>query len=347
MEDCYQLLGRTPQELKQWLLEQGLPGYAAKQLLEWVFVKRVRSFDEMTNISKANRILLAQRATLGFSDPLTSSKSVDGTIKYMFSSRDGHYIESVYIPEDDRATLCVSSQAGCKMGCTFCMTGRMGFLCQLSAAEILNQILSIPESASLTNIVFMGMGEPMDNVDEVLKALRVLTSEDGFAWSPKRITVSTIGVHPGMLRFLDESNCHLAVSLHTAVPEQRLLWMPSEKAWPIRETISLLRKYDFSKQRRLSFEYILFKGINDSPAHVKALVDLLKGLDCRINLIRFHSIPGSDFPTTDEMSVQTFAAALIKRGLRTTVRKSRGEDIQAACGLLSTQERELKKIKNA
>jgi len=217
------------------------------------------------------------------------------------------------------------------------MTGRMGFQAQLTAQEILNQILSIPESESLTNIVFMGMGEPMDNMDEVMRALEVLTSEDAFAWSPKRITVSSIGVHPGLLRFLEESKCHLAISLHTPISSQRLSWMPSEKAWPIEETIKILRNHDFGKQRRLSFEYILFKGLNDTPAHAKSLIALLRGLECRVNLIRFHTIPDSPFKSPDEMTVHAFSGYLNAKGLKTTVRKSRGEDIQAACGLLSTK----------
>jgi 23S rRNA (adenine2503-C2)-methyltransferase len=337
MEEKYSILGKRPEELRDWLLGQGLPNYAAKQLHEWIYVKRVRRFEEMTNISKANRSLLEQKADLGFSDPVHASHSKDGTVKYLFRTEGGGLIESVFIPDDDRGTLCVSSQVGCKMRCDFCMTGRMGFLGQLSAAEILNQILSIPESTELTNIVFMGMGEPLDNVDEVLRALDVLTSEDGFGWSPKRVTVSTIGVKPGLIRFIEESKCHLAVSLHTALPEQRREWMPSEKAWPIQNTIELLKQYDFSKQRRLSFEYILFKGLNDTPAHAKALIALLKGLDCRVNLIRFHAIPDTPFLTTDEMAVRNFCEYLNSKGLRTTIRKSRGEDIQAACGLLSTQ----------
>ena len=339
MLDKYKILGKEPEALRSWLMDLGLPGYATKQMLEWIYIKRVRHFDDMTNLSKKNRQLLQQKADLGFSDPIVVSQSKDGTVKYLFKTESGQPVESVYIPDKTRSTLCVSSQVGCKMKCDFCMTGRMGFLGQLSASDILNQILSVPESNELTNIVFMGMGEPMDNIDEVLTALNVLTSEDGFAWSPKRITVSTIGVHPGLLRFLDESKCHLAISLHTAIPEQRLAWMPTEKAWPIQETIEILRNYDFSKQRRLSFEYILFQGLNDSPAHVNALVALLRGLDCRINLIRFHKIPNTKFPTTDEMAVQAFASALEKRGLNTTVRRSRGEDIQAACGLLSTKQK--------
>jgi 23S rRNA (adenine2503-C2)-methyltransferase len=290
----------------------------------------------MTNLSKQARSILAEKAELYRHEPVHSEKSSDGTVKYLFRTLSGDFIETVYIPEDDRATLCISSQVGCKMNCAFCMTGRMGFHSNLKSYEILNQILSIPYFENLTNIVFMGMGEPMDNLDEVMKVLDRLTAADGLAWSPKRITVSTIGLIPGLKRFLDESKCHLAISLHTAIPSQRASWMPSEKAWPEEEIMRLLKTYDFSGQRRLSFEYIMFKGQNDSRMHADQLLRLLKGLDCRVNLIRFHTIPGSPFVSPDGETMEGFANYLNKRGIKTTVRKSRGEDIKAACGLLST-----------
>jgi 23S rRNA (adenine2503-C2)-methyltransferase len=333
----FQILGKCPDELESWVKDQGMPAYTVKQIIEWVYIKRVRSFENMTNLSKSNRSLLMERADLGLSKPAETSFSSDGTIKYLFKTIRNNFIESVYIPENNRSTLCVSSQVGCKMGCKFCMTGRMGFIAQLNASEILNQILSIPESNGLTNVVFMGMGEPMDNIDEVIRATEILTSDDVLAWSPKRITVSSIGVNPGLIRFLNESKCHLAISLHTPLHVQRLSWMSAEKAWPIEETIKLLRTVDFSKQRRLSFEYIVFKGLNDTPAHAKGLIALLKGLECRVNLIRFHTIPDTLFKSPDEMTVQAFADYLNLNGLKTTIRKSRGEDIKAACGLLSAK----------
>jgi len=277
-------------------------------------------------------------ATLYDVPPVRADRSTDGTIKYLFPALKGGFIEAVYIPEADRATLCVSSQVGCKMGCAFCMTGRMGFKANLSTAEILNQILSIPDVDTLTNVVFMGMGEPMDNLDNVLPALERLTSTDGFGWSPKRITVSTIGVLPAMKRFMAESQCHLAISLHTPQPAQRSDWMPSEKAWPIKDTVAWLKTCDFSGQRRLSFEYIVFKGLNDSLKQADYLVALLKGLPCRVNLIRFHTIPNTPFVSSDENTLTKLCDYLNKKGLRTTIRKSRGEDIQAACGLLSTKQ---------
>lgn len=334
----FQIIGKNKAELKEWVLAQGLPSYTAGQLMDWVYRKHAVTFDAMTNLSKNTRSLLNDKAEIFLKGPAHSEKSEDGTIKYLFgTTTSDDFVETVYIPDDERATLCVSSQVGCRMGCAFCMTGRMGFRKGLKSYEILNQILSVPEFDKLDNIVFMGMGEPMDNIDEVLRALWCLTSQDGLAWSPKRITVSTIGHMPGLRRFIEESKCHLAISLHTAVPSQRQSWMPSEKAWPVEETVKYLRTIDFSGQRRLSFEYIVFKDMNDDIAHANELIKLLKGIECRVNLIRFHTIPDTPFKSPDEITVRNFAEYLNKKGIRTTIRKSRGEDIKAACGLLSTQ----------
>ena len=267
-------------------------------------------------------------------------RSVDGTVKYLYGAGKEHFVETVYIPEEDRATICVSSQVGCKMNCKFCMTGKQGFKANLSAAQIINQINSLPEYDTLTNVVMMGMGEPLDNVDEVLKALEIMTAPWGYAWSPKRITLSSVGLAKGLKRFLDESECHLAISLHSPIPQQRKELMPAEKALSIREVVKILRDYDFSKQRRLSFEYILFKGVNDSELYAKELLKLLRGLDCRINLIRFHAIPGVDLEGTAMEDIVKFRDYLTSHGLFSTIRASRGEDIFAACGMLSTAKQE-------
>ncbi|HOQ57563.1 MAG TPA: 23S rRNA (adenine(2503)-C(2))-methyltransferase RlmN [Bacteroidales bacterium] len=335
--DKYILLGKSFEELKTWTLAQGLPSYTASQLFEWIYRKPAKSFDEMTNISLQNRALLKEKSELGIYPPIQKSTSKDGTIKYLFPSREGYGVEAVYIPESHRATLCVSSQAGCKMNCIFCMTGRMGFKAQLSAGEILNQILSLPQGASLSNIVFMGMGEPADNIDAVIQSLNLLTSPRAMAWSPRRITVSSIGVLPGLKRLLDETRCHIAISLHSTDAAQRLAWMPAQKTWPLLSTIELLKTYDFSKQRRLSFEYIMFKNLNDRIEDAKALLRMLNGLRCRLNLIRFHAFPESELRGSDEEQIQSFATYLNNKGLQTTIRQSRGEDVQAACGMLSSQ----------
>lgn len=334
------LLGMTIDELNEVVLDLGMPKFTARQIASWLYDKKVFSIDEMTNLSLKNRELLNSRYEIGATSPVHEMRSVDGTVKYLFRTPDNNYIESVYIPDDDRATLCVSSQVGCKMNCKFCMTGKQGYASSLTATQILNQIYSIPERDLLTNIVFMGMGEPFDNLDEVLRALEILTADYGYAWSPKRITVSTVGLKKGLERFLEESDCHLAVSLHSPFPAQRRELMPAEKAFSITEIIEILKKYDFSKQRRLSFEYILFKGVNDSIIYAKELVKILKGLDCRMNLIRFHSIPGVQLEGIDMDSMIAFRDYLTNHGLFATIRASRGEDIFAACGMLSTAQQQ-------
>ena len=323
------LLGKTLQELQAVALSVGLQKFAGKQLAEWLYVKRVTSFDQMTNISVKGREALQANYTIGRHAPVREAVSVDGTRKYLFSVGE-QFIESVYIPEEDRATLCVSTQAGCKMGCKFCMTGTLGFHGHLSAAEILNQIFYFED---LSNIVFMGEGEPMDNLDQVLRVLEILTSDYGCAWSPKRITVSTVGI-PAMRRFLDESECHLAVSMHNPFVAERAAIMPAEKLLSITDVVSLIKQYDWSHQRRVSFEYICWAGQNDTPRHAKELLRLLKGLNCRINLIRFHAGVDRDFPASDEKQMEWFRDYLTANGITTTIRKSRGEDILAACGML-------------
>ena len=334
------LIGKSLDELKKIVADYGMPGFTAKQIAQWLYVKRVTSIDDMTNISKKHRDLLSEDFVIGLDLPRHEAISVDGTKKYLFSAAGDKFIEAVYIPDKERATLCVSSQVGCKMNCVFCMTGKQGFNGNLTSAEIINQIVSIPDSEKLTNLVFMGMGEPMDNYEEVLKALEILTSDWGFSWSPKRITVSTIGVEKNVRRFLDESKCHLAVSLHASFPEKRLEIMPVEKAWNMYDIIDLLKEYDFSKQRRLSFEYIMFNGYNDSIEDAKELAKVLKGLDYRVNLIRFHAIPDVDLKSSDEKAMIAFRDYLTSKGVTCTIRSSRGEDIFAACGMLSTKKGE-------
>ena len=323
------------QELSAVAERYGMPRFAAAQMASWLYRRPVRRIADMTNLSKAVRERLAADFEIGYADPVETNRSTDGTVKYLFAV-GSDFVESVYIPDGDRATLCVSSQVGCKMNCAFCMTGRQGFTRNLTAAEIINQVVSIPERDTLTNIVFMGMGEPLDNIDEVMKALEILTAEWGFAWSPRRITLSTVGLTDRLCRFLDESRCHLAVSLHNPFGEERAAMMPIQKAMPIEKTVELLRRYDFSHQRRLSFEYIVFEGVNDTPAHIDALGRLLKGLECRINLIRFHVIPQLDLHSPSVEKMEAFRVALSRKGLICTIRASRGEDVKAACGMLST-----------
>lgn len=335
----------TLDELQNVAYRGKMPKFVGKQLAEWIYSKAVTDFDEMINISKKNQAWLAENYVIGRENPVKASKSQDGTVKYLFPVGDGRTVESVYIPDKERATLCVSSQSGCKMNCYFCATGKMGFRKQLTAAQIINQILSIPPKPTpgntpmqpLTNVVFMGMGEPLDNFREVYKVIRILTEPWGLAWSPKRITVSTVGKLPELKDLLDKTQVHLAVSVHTADTAQRESMMPAQKAFPISAVMKLLSSYDFSHQRRLSLEYIMWRGVNDDIAHAEMLVKLIGNMECRVNLIRFHKIPGVDlFPASEERMLM-FRNFLNSKGITATIRASRGEDIEAACGMLSTK----------
>ncbi len=332
------LFGKTLSELQQVAAENGWAKYIASQIADWLYKKNPTSIHEMTNLSKKVRTQLKEQFTLGLHPPTKLQESVDGTRKYLFPTTQGNFIETAMIPENERRTVCVSSQVGCKMGCLFCMTGKQGFQSNLTAGEIVNQIKSIEEHKEVSNIVYMGMGEPFDNLDEVLKSLEILTSEWGFAMSPKRITVSSIGIIPGMLTFLEQSLAHLAISLHTPFDDERKTLMPVEVAYPIKDVVKEIKSWDFGRQRRVSFEYIMFKNLNDSPAHVKELSRLLNGIKCRLNLIRFHPIPGTPLLGSDEEKIQKFKDDLNNSGILTTIRASRGQDIFAACGLLSTKE---------
>lgn len=330
-------MGMTLAELTDVALGLGLRRFAANQLADWVYPKYAAEVADMSNISKGARAMLEQGFEIGRYAPSEVRVSVDGTKKYLFMTQGSRAIESVYIPdtERDRATLCISSQAGCRMGCRFCMTARGGFGYNLTTAEIINQITSIPEREKITNIVYMGMGEPLDNIDNVLKSLEIMTSSWGYGWSPTRITLSTIGVLPHLERFLRETKVHLAVSLHNPFDEERAELMPMQKAYPIERVLEMLRECDFAHQRRLSFEYIMFEGVNDTRRHLDKLVEMLEGMHCRMNLIRFHAIPDSPLNGSSDKTIREFNTALNKAGILTTTRNSRGEDIFAACGMLA------------
>ncbi len=347
------LLGKNLDELVRIVSDEGLPRFTAKQIAHWLYVKKVRSIDDMTNLSKAARVLLSEKYEVGVTSYAGLQVSSDGTKKYLFPVKCSHRrglnlrldegeledgaVEAVMIPDDDRATLCVSSQSGCRMGCRFCMTGRQGFHGHLSAADIISQFIAVDESDRLTNTVFMGMGEPLDNYENVMRAIEILTADWGFGWSPKRITLSTIGVLPNLKRYLEDCKCHLAVSLHNPYSAARLSLMPVQGSWPVQEVIDLIRQYDFSGQRRVSFEYTMFAGFNDTKAHADALIRMLRGQECRMNLIRFHKIPDFPYETSPDVIMENFKTRLNNAGIMTTIRASRGEDILAACGMLAGQ----------
>jgi 23S rRNA (adenine2503-C2)-methyltransferase len=327
--------GKTLDELVLTVKEKGLPAFSGRQIADWLYKKGISDINEITNLSKKAREMLSQEYETGLYPPSDVQISADGTKKYLYRLNSGDSVEAVYIPETDRATLCISSQAGCRMGCRFCMTARQGLKANLTSGEILNQIWSVPEKENLTNVVFMGMGEPMDNIDEVLKSLEILTSSYAIDWSHKRITVSTIGVLAGLEKFLKNSRCRLAISLHSPFDEERQKLIPMQKACPVANILKLIEKDEYP-QRRISFEYIMFAGINDSKKHADALLKLLSGNEFRVNLIRFHKIPDSPLEPSEETTMEIFKNYLNSKGLLTTIRSSRGEDIFAACGMLST-----------
>lgn len=330
------LAGMTLDELQRTVLALGMPKFVAKQLADWIYNKRVTTFDAMVNISKANREKLSEHYTVGLAAPVNARTSGDGTVKYLFDVGEGKQVETVMIPEDDRVTLCISSQKGCRMNCYFCMTGRQGYSGNLTANQIINQVLSVPEAADVTNVVFMGMGEPLDNIDEVLKVIEIMTAPWGFAWSPKRVTVSTVGVKPALRQLVEETQVHIAVSVHNAIAEERLSMMPLEKIYPIKEVMQMLGDYDFAHQRRLSIEYIMWQWFNDDIKHAEALREIIPDEHVRVNLIRYHMIP--DIPklrTSSDERMAQFRDYLNSRGITCTIRRSRGEDISAACGMLA------------
>jgi 23S rRNA (adenine2503-C2)-methyltransferase len=331
------LCGKTITELEEAVTALGLPRYNAAQISDWLYKKQSFEIGDMSNLSKQARELLSEKYDVGRVPPADVQRSSDGTKKYLFETVKGNYIEAAYIPEEKRNTLCISAQAGCKMGCLFCMTGKQGFQANLSPGEIINQLLSLPEREQVSNLVFMGMGEPFDNMDNLMKTLDILTASWGAGISPRRITVSTIGIIPAMQRFIEESSCHLAVSMHTPFADERVRLMPVENIYPIRDVVTYLKTYDIERQRRISFEYIMFAGLNDGRRHVNELVRLLHGLKARINLIRFHPVPGTPLSGSSDQTIHEFRDALIAKGITTTIRASRGLDIAAACGLLSTK----------
>ena len=329
------LFGKTLKELEIIVADLGLPGFSARQLAEWLYRNRASSFEEMSNLSKATRSALADTYDLGIPAPVSVAVSVDGTKKYLFAGGE-RSVETAWIPEEKRGTLCVSTQIGCRRGCRFCMTARQGFQGNLSAGEILNQYRSLPESREVTHFVFMGMGEPLDNLDAVLPSIEILTADWGFGFSPKKITVSTIGIIDGLQRLLDSGNCRLALSLHSPFPDERARLIPYERRYPMMDVLEIFRRADLSR-RRLTVEYLMIDGVNDQKRHSAELARILEGLGARVNLIPYHPIP--DFPGTPSPAkrIEAFRDDLNRRGLTATIRRSRGLDIDAACGLLSTR----------
>ncbi len=332
------LLGKTLKELEEVCLGLKLPKFTAKQVADWIYNKGVLDIDSMTNLSLKARQSLSETYIVGIEKPIKEAISEDGTIKYLYQYGENTFVESVLIPDKKRLTLCVSTQVGCKMNCSFCSTGKQGFLRNLDAGEIINFLRSIDEFDEVSNIVYMGMGEPFDNYEEVVKSIEILTSSWGFALSSRRITVSSSGIIPQMIRFINETTCHLAISMHNPFHEERLQIMPLENKYPIEEVCDELRKYNWYGQRRLTFEYIVLKGINDTYSHAKEVSYLLRGLDAMVNLIYYNPTPEFPFSAPSPQEMEEFQKELEGFNLATTIRQSKGQDILAACGLLSTKE---------
>ena len=330
------LFGKNLTQIQKICQEKKYPGYTAAQICDWLYHRHIYEFAAMTNLPKKIREELSEELGLGVSPFHKEAISQDGTRKYLFEAEKG-FVEAAVIPDDERMTLCLSTQVGCKRKCAFCLTGRQGLAGNLSVSEILNQYASLPCRDAITNFVFMGMGEPLDNKDNVFQSLEILTSPTGYAKSPYRITLSTIGVLPELSHFLQKSQCHLAISLHSPFQEERCRLLPAAQEYPLKDLFSLLQQHDFGKQRRLTFEYLVFENYNDTPRHSKELTRLLNGLCCRVNLLHYHSLPNNPLQGAKQETLERFQSYLTSRGIRATIRKSRGEDIGAACGLLSTK----------
>ena len=332
-------------ELEARLTAMGLKKYRARQIFDWVYAKLARSFDEMTNIAKTERDLLASAFVITSLNPLTVESSSDGTRKFLFRLEDSHTIESVLIPDEDRLTLCISSQVGCGQACRFCLTAKSGFTRNLKFYEIVDQVLEVlrflgkEQQRRITNIVLMGMGEPLANFDEVIKALRVMTAEKGLGISPRRVTLSTAGLVPEIDQ-LGKSGVkvNLAVSLNASTDETRDRIMPVNKRWPLKELLAACKRFPLEPRRRITFEYVMLKGVNDSEEDAERVAKLLRGVKCKVNLIPFNPFPGSEFERSDDRTVRRFQKILLDHDYIVPVRESRGRDISAACGQLRERE---------
>jgi 23S rRNA (adenine2503-C2)-methyltransferase len=333
------------QQLVRYVEMLGQPSFRAEQLLAWIYRPGISDFSQMTDLAKELRAQLAERARISrFENPLVEV-SRDGAVKFGFTLEDGRVIESVLIPEEDRKTLCVSTQVGCALGCTFCLTGKMGFARNLKAAEMVNQVCAVREwmsrhgKGNITNLVFMGMGEPLANLDNLLTALSILTEQRGLDFSSRRITVSTSGLVPQMLEFGMKSEVNLAVSLHAVDNATRTKLMPINKKYPLEDLLAACKQYQMKKRQRIMFEYVMLEGVNDTDATAEKLADLLCGIPCKINLLVMNATEGSPYRSPGMDRILRFQEILRHRGYAVFIRQSRGEDISAACGQLAAKKK--------
>jgi len=330
------LCGLSVDDLFNLIGPSGFTRVQAVTVLNSIYKKSITEISQIQKTSKILKNYLINNADTGISRPIASEVSIDKTVKYLFRTETGKVFETVYIPDNKRNTVCVSTQSGCRMNCSFCLTGSYGFHGNLLAGEIINQILSIPESAKVTHVVFMGMGEPMDNIENVMKACDILTAGWGLAISPRNITVSTVGITPGIKKFLVNSDCNLTLSLHSPFSAERKSIVPVEKNYPAHQIIEIMRNYPVRKKRRLSVAYVMIKDMNDTDLHLEGLKVLLEGSKIRVNLIPYHqNIIDTQASSTSER-ILFFKHNLVVAGISASIRKTRGFDIAAACGLLAS-----------
>lgn len=324
-------LGLT--ETEDLLANANIDRCYARRILYWIYKKSIAAFSEINDIPKNVLAVLSDSFSTGLSEPVSSVVSADGTARYLFTTGEGLLHESVYIPDGKRETVCISVQSGCRMGCRFCATGQNGWRGNLTAGEIVNQVVSLPQK--VTHVVLMGMGEPGDNIDEVIKALKVLTAEWGMAIGKNKVTVSTVGITPAVKRLLEETECNITLSLFSPFPEERREAVPAETAWPYKETLDLMKTFRADRNRRFTVAYIMIKGENDTDKHLEELKRILSGTGIRVNLLPYHR-QGTDVDfSTDPGKIMRFKHLLVTSGIGASVRKSRGLDIEAACGMLA------------
>jgi 23S rRNA (adenine2503-C2)-methyltransferase len=330
------LCGLTPDEISGLIQAEGYNYSQAVKVAKSIYRKRIADISQIAGIPKSLKIYLDNTAAAGFYSPVASEVSADKSIKYLFISPEGKKFESVWIPDIKRRTICVSTQSGCRRGCPFCVTAKYGFHGNLSSGDIVNQVLSIPDAGNVTHVVFMGMGEPMDNLENVIKACNILTSEWGMAFSPRNITVSSVGITPGITEFLNRSECNLTISLYSPFEEERIRIIPAESSYPVHEIIRIMKDFTVKKKRRFSAAYVMIKDVNDTAGHLEGLKRMLGGSGIRVNLMPYHPVKDDKNTSSSQDRMLLFKHELVISGISASVRRSRGTDISAACGLLAS-----------
>jgi 23S rRNA (adenine2503-C2)-methyltransferase len=335
------LCGLSVEEIFGFIEPHGYGFRHALIISNAIYKKHIKEFQVLEKIPRSLREFLLAESETGTFPPLCSESSDDGSEKYLFRNEQGLEYETVFLPDGKRRTVCISTQSGCRMGCSFCATGRYGFRGNLTAGEIVNQVISLPGSGEINHVVLMGMGEPMDNIENVLRACKILTSEWGLAIGQGNVTVSTVGIAAGVKRFLKESGCNLTLSLHSPFPEERSKLIPAERVNPVREIVKMMKDFPLQKKRRFSLAYIMIKDLNDTDRHLEELKSLVRNSDIRVNLLQYHGVGDSSFVSSPAERMQYFRHDLVISGISASIRKSRGNDISAACGLLASSDYDL------